>query len=76
MLFAVIDLKLVELRGTPFASYHPVLKEGGGEPWMAILRKRLQMDFALYTILQILSSTLFEKTPILQVLTAELTELK
>lgn len=33
---------------------------------VAILKKRLNIDSSLYTILQILSITLFEKTPILQ----------
>jgi hypothetical protein len=35
---------------------------------VAILKKRLHLDASLYTILQILSLTLFEKTPILQAL--------
>ncbi len=35
---------------------------------VAILKKRLQLDLSLYKILQILSITIFEKTPILQVL--------
>ena len=35
---------------------------------VAILKKRLHLDLSLYTILQILSVTLFEKTPILQAL--------
>jgi hypothetical protein len=35
---------------------------------VAILKKRLHLDSSLYTILQILSLTLFEKTPISQVL--------
>jgi len=35
---------------------------------LAILKKRLGLDFSLYTITQILSITLFEKTPILQAL--------
>jgi hypothetical protein len=35
---------------------------------VAIVRKRLNLDLSLYTILQILSVTLFEKTPILQAL--------
>ena len=33
---------------------------------VAIVRKRLALDVSLYQILQILSVTLFEKTPILQ----------
>ena len=33
---------------------------------VAILRKRLQLDLSLYNLLQILSVSLFEKTPILQ----------
>ncbi|MGB2821513.1 MAG: IS4 family transposase [Phycisphaerae bacterium] len=33
---------------------------------IAIARKRLQLDQSLYTILQVLSVTIFEKTPILQ----------
>jgi len=33
---------------------------------VAIVRKRLGLDASLYQILQILSITLFEKTPILQ----------
>jgi hypothetical protein len=37
---------------------------------VAIVKKRLKLDRSLYTILQILSVTLFEKTPILQVLSA------
>lgn len=35
---------------------------------VAIVRKRLELDSSLYQILQILSLTLFEKTPILQAL--------
>jgi len=35
---------------------------------VAIVKKRLGLDRSLYTILQILSVTLFEKTPILQAL--------
>ena len=35
---------------------------------VAIVRKRLELDVSLYQILQILSLTLFEKTPILQAL--------
>lgn len=38
---------------------------------VAILKKRLGLEQSLYTILQILSVTLLEKSPILQVLTAE-----
>jgi hypothetical protein len=34
---------------------------------VAIVKKRLNLDQSLYTILQILSVTLFEKMPILQV---------
>jgi len=37
---------------------------------VAIVRKRLEVAFSLYQILQILSVTLFEKTPILQALQA------
>ena len=37
---------------------------------VAIVRKRLDLDASLYQILQILSLTLFEKTPLLQVLQA------
>ena len=37
---------------------------------VAIVRKRLSLDASLYQILQILSLTLFEKTPILQALQA------
>ncbi|MEW5945635.1 MAG: IS4 family transposase [bacterium] len=36
---------------------------------VAIIKKRLNLDQSLYTILQILSVTLFEKTPILQAFT-------
>jgi hypothetical protein len=35
---------------------------------VAIVRKRLGLEASLYQILQILSLTLFEKTPILQAL--------
>jgi transposase len=38
---------------------------------VAIMKKRLKIDLTLYTILQVLSITLFEKMPILQALTAE-----
>jgi hypothetical protein len=38
---------------------------------VAIMKKRLRVDLPLYTILQILSITLFEKMPILQALTAD-----
>ena len=37
---------------------------------VAIMKKRLKIDLTLYTILQILSITLFEKMPVLQALTA------
>jgi hypothetical protein len=37
---------------------------------VAIVRKRLGLDASLYQILQILSLTLFEKTPIFQALQA------
>ena len=36
---------------------------------VAILKKRLDVDLSLYTILQVLSVTLFEKRPLLQVVT-------
>ncbi len=36
---------------------------------IAIVRKRLKIKASLYTILQILGVTLFEKTPLSQVLT-------
>jgi hypothetical protein len=35
---------------------------------VAIVRKQLELEASLYQILQILSVTLFEKTPILQAL--------
>ncbi len=38
---------------------------------VAILKKRLQLPASLYTILQILSLTLFEKTPLLQALSQQ-----
>ena len=37
---------------------------------MAIVRKQLGLEASLYQILQILSPTFFEKTPILQALQA------
>ena len=36
---------------------------------VAIIKKRLHIDATLYTILQILSVTIFERSPLLQVLT-------
>src|SRR3990170_7907214 len=36
---------------------------------VAIIRKRLNLDWSLYTILQILSIAVFEKEPIIQILT-------
>lgn len=38
---------------------------------VAIVKKRLDLDASLYTLLQILSLTLFEKIPILQALSQE-----
>jgi Transposase DDE domain/Domain of unknown function (DUF4372) len=38
---------------------------------VAIVKKRLHLDMSLYTMLQILSLTLFEKTPILQTFSQE-----
>ncbi len=38
---------------------------------VAIVKKRLKIERSLYTILQILSVSLFEKTPILQVLSTD-----
>jgi hypothetical protein len=43
---------------------------------VAILRKRLRLDMSLYSILQILSLTLFEKTPILQALSSQSSKLE
>ena len=37
---------------------------------VAIVKHKLRLDQSLYTILQILSVTLFEKTPILQTLSS------
>jgi len=37
---------------------------------VAIIKKRLGLDRSLYSILQILSVSLFEKTPILQALSS------
>ena len=42
---------------------------------VAIIRKRLGLEASLYQILQILSVTLFEKTPILQALQASDSEM-
>ncbi len=36
---------------------------------VAVLKKRLDLDASLYTILQVLSLTIFEKTTLLQILT-------
>jgi hypothetical protein len=36
---------------------------------VAIIKKELKLNQSLYTILQILSVTIFDKTPILQALT-------
>ena len=36
---------------------------------VAILKKRLDLDAGRYTILQVLSLTIFENTPLLQILT-------
>ena len=38
---------------------------------VAIVKKRLKLEASLYTILQILSVALFEKTPILQALSQQ-----
>jgi hypothetical protein len=43
---------------------------------VAIIRKRLGLEASLYQILQILSVTLFEKTPILQALQASRLQIK
>jgi len=43
---------------------------------VAILKKRLHLDLSLYTILQILSLTLFEKTPISQALSLSTMQLQ
>ena len=37
---------------------------------VAIIRKRLNLDLSLYTILQILTIAVFEKEPIIQILTS------
>lgn len=42
---------------------------------IAIIKKRLKIESSLYTILQILSVTLFEKSPILQVLSDNETDI-
>jgi IS4 transposase len=41
---------------------------------VAIVKKRLKLDASLYTLLQILPVTLFEKMPILQALSLETTQ--
>lgn len=38
---------------------------------IAIVKKRLNLEHSLYTFLQVLSVSVFEKTPILQLLTAD-----
>ena len=38
---------------------------------VAIIKKRLNLDISLYTILQILSVSHFEKTPILQAFSSD-----
>ena len=40
---------------------------------VAIIKKRLQLDLSLYTILQILSVTAFERSPLPQILSARTT---
>jgi hypothetical protein len=42
---------------------------------VAIIKKRLNLSLSLYTILQILSVTLFEKTPLLQAFSEEMRQL-
>jgi IS4 transposase len=42
---------------------------------VALVKKRLNLDASLYTILQVLSLTLFEKTPILQAFSSELCQI-
>jgi len=39
---------------------------------VAIVKKELRLERSLYEILQVLSLTLFEKTPLLQALQAEI----
>jgi IS4 transposase len=41
---------------------------------VAIIRKRMNIDMSLYNMLQILSITLFEKSPLLQVLSEEIVD--
>ena len=41
---------------------------------VAILRKELAIEHSLYTILQVLSVSLFEKTPVQQALSAHLSQ--
>ena len=43
---------------------------------VAIVKKRLQLDASLYTLLQIFSLTLFEKMPILQALSQDQPEVE
>ena len=38
---------------------------------VAIMKKRLKIEVSLYTILQVLSVTIFERMPLLQALTKE-----
>jgi len=42
---------------------------------VAIAKKRLGLEQSLYTILQVLSVTLFEKTPVLQAFSSETADL-
>ncbi len=51
------------MRSKPFATFSDIVL-------VAIVRKRLKLSVSLYEILQILSLTMFERTPLDQLLTS------
>ena len=55
----------------PWTTFTRLVSRYGGDRYVlvAILKKRLNLDASLYTLLQILSVTLFEKMPLQQAFT-------
>ena len=55
----------------PWTTFTRLVSRYGGDRYalVAIIKKRLNLDASLYTLLQILSVTLFEKMPLQQAFT-------
>ena len=70
----ILDVAALRVECKALVEHNGAKKDELRGALLAILKKQLGLDLSLYTITQILSLTLFEKTPILQAFQAPLPE--